>query len=235
MLTFPIYTILVLATCICAIPVHQQQQQGQQHFEIDYHHHIPATKKIPLSFTGSYNNINALEAYYIKIVDQVINDTISEIMETAPETYLTIHELQFADYCRITLERFMAALQADLDYHIKYSLIASIRPLLEGYDNDDIIEYNQRISHQLGLLLDPQHLSHKIIQKVYHENQRNKNTGIMLKMWKLLTDQQWAQTVRHESNEAMAIEGWLRSWLLDVEYSLNDEFDAKIYSLPLSL
>ncbi|KAI8643252.1 hypothetical protein BD408DRAFT_431629 [Parasitella parasitica] len=237
MLFFSIYAVFALTSCILAIPVQQQQQQqGQQYFGLDYHHRTPSAKKIPSSYINTYNNINALESYYRKIVNQVIDDTVSEIMETAPETYLTIHELQFAgrDYCRITLKSFMAALQEELSHHIKDSLIASIRPLLESYDGG-IIEYNQRISHQLGLILNPEDLSRRIIRKVYYQNQKSKATSTVLKIWKLLVDQQWAQTVRHESNESKAVEAWLRAWLVDVEYSLNDEFDAKISSLPLSL
>lgn len=79
-----------MASCIFAIPIQQQQ-----HFQLD-HHSIPPTKKIPSSYINTYKNINELESYYSNIVNQVVDTTVSEIIETAPETYLTIHELQFA-------------------------------------------------------------------------------------------------------------------------------------------
>ena len=90
MLNLSIYTIFIMASCIFAIPIQQQQ-----HFELD-HHQIPSTKKIPSSYINSYKNLNELESYYSQIVGQVVDATVSEIIETASETYLTIHELQFA-------------------------------------------------------------------------------------------------------------------------------------------
>lgn len=97
MLKISICTLVAMATCIFAIPIQQQQ-----HFELLDHHSIPSTKKIPSSYIDTYKNINELESYYSKIVSQVVDTTVSEIIETAPETYLTIHELQFAGrgmYC----------------------------------------------------------------------------------------------------------------------------------------
>lgn len=90
MLKISICTLVAMASCVFAIPI-----QHQQHFELD-HQAIPSTKKIPASYIDTYKNINELESYYSNIVSQVVDSTVSEIIETAPETYLTIHELQFA-------------------------------------------------------------------------------------------------------------------------------------------
>ncbi|EPB87857.1 hypothetical protein HMPREF1544_05386 [Mucor circinelloides 1006PhL] len=220
-----------MASCIFAIPIQQQQ-----HFQLD-HHSIPPTKKIPSSYINTYKNINELESYYSNIVNQVVDTTVSEIIETAPETYLTIHELQFAgrEYCRITLKGFLDVLEHELTHHIKDNLLASIRPLLEGYNKNDVIEYNHYISQQLGSILNPKQFSQNIIRAVYHENQDNKDSSTVYKIWKLITNPTWAQTVHHESNESMALEAWLHSWLMDIEYTLKDDFDAKVYSLSLTL
>lgn len=129
----------------------------------------------------------------------------------------------------------MDVLEHELTHHIKDNLLASIRPLLEGYDKNDVIEYNHYISQQLGSILNPKQFSQNIIRAVYHENQDNKDTSTAYKIWKLITNPTWAQTVHHESNESMALEAWLHSWLMDIEDILKDDFDAKVYSLSLTL
>lgn len=138
------------------------------------------------------------------------------------------------DFCRITVKNFMDVLEHQLNHHVKDNLIASIRPLLEDYNNEDILEYNTHISQQLGSILNPKQFSHEIIQKIYRQNQ-GESTSTVLKIWKLITDKKWTQTLQHESNESMALEAWLQSWLMDIEHSLKDDFDAKTYSLSLTL
>lgn len=89
-----------------AIPIqsHQTEQQALFHitaFDSNQDTAIAAStataivQKIPsASYIENYNRITDLDDFYSTIVNQVVDYTINEIIETAPETYLTIHELQ---------------------------------------------------------------------------------------------------------------------------------------------
>lgn len=56
---------------------------------------MPSIIKVPsVSYLENYNTLNSLDDYYSTIAEQVLVTTIKEIIETAPETYLIIHELQ---------------------------------------------------------------------------------------------------------------------------------------------
>jgi hypothetical protein len=193
-------------------------------------------------------NIDALDSYYTTILTNIIESTSNEILESAPETYLTIHELQYAgrgnyffipyivglivmiEYCRVSSQNFMMVLDQQLNHRVKNNLLVSIRPLVNRYNGIDIIQFNHDMSRQLGLILNPKQLSHQIIQQVY---QAIDNSHIAIRIWKLITDKQWAKTRKHETNESIAIEAWLRSWLMDIEYALQDEFDSNIQFLSL--
>jgi hypothetical protein len=125
----------------------------------------------------------------------------------------------------------MIVLHHQLNHRVKDSLLTSIQPLVEQYNDNDIIQFNHDISQQLGLVLSPKQLSHQIIQQVY---QAIDNSHIIARIWKLITDKQWAETRQHERSESIAIEAWLRSWLMDIEFALQDEFDSNIRSLSLT-
>lgn len=57
---------------------------------------VHSLKKVPSLLSLENDSLlNNLEEYYSKITTEVLDSTISEIMETASETYLTIHQLQF--------------------------------------------------------------------------------------------------------------------------------------------
>lgn len=46
------------------------------------------------SYLGDYNRVDSLDSYYSAIAEKVLDTTITEIMEAAPESYSIIHELQ---------------------------------------------------------------------------------------------------------------------------------------------
>lgn len=83
---------IVIFSCIFfsvsfAVPLHQLQFQRPLN--------TPLIKKVPsLLYLENYTTLNNLDDHYNVIVTQVLDSTISEIIETALETYLTIHELQ---------------------------------------------------------------------------------------------------------------------------------------------
>lgn len=135
------------------------------------------------------------------------------------------------EYCRVSIHDFMMVLSHQLNHEVKYSLIASVRPLVEKYNDDNIIEFNHDISQQLGLVLNPKQLSHQIIQEIYQPIDHN---HLIVRIWKMITDKLWVETKQHERNESIAIETWLRSWLMDIEFTLQDEFDFNIHSLFLT-
>jgi hypothetical protein len=83
-----------------SIPIQQQAS-----FQIESHTNNQDTttitasaatvQKIPsASYVDNYNRITDLDDFYSTIVHQVVDNTMNEIIETAPETFLTIHELQ---------------------------------------------------------------------------------------------------------------------------------------------
>lgn len=83
-----------------SIPIQQQAS-----FQIESHANNQDTttitasaatvQKIPsASYVDNYNRITDLDDFYSTIVHQVVDNTMNEIIETAPETFLTIHELQ---------------------------------------------------------------------------------------------------------------------------------------------
>lgn len=108
---------------------------------------------------------------------------------------------------------------------MKNNLLISVQPLLQTFYSDmSIPDLNNVMSQQLGLSLNPEQVSKDIIKQLYqHENQ-----GIFTKHIRPLFDKKWAQTIHHEKNEFFALEAWFRSWLMDIEALLKDEFDARI-------
>lgn len=91
------YTALSIIASLCITssvskPVQLEQQATLQH----NHHIIPYIKEVPNKIVKKRRQtIDELDSYYTTILDDVIESTINEILETAPETYLTIHELQY--------------------------------------------------------------------------------------------------------------------------------------------
>jgi hypothetical protein len=71
-----------------AIPIKQQTP-------FDIYSSNSNIKSIPSSYINTYKNINQLEDLYSAIVNDIVNTTIEEILDVAPDTFLTIHELQF--------------------------------------------------------------------------------------------------------------------------------------------
>ncbi|KAI8051922.1 uncharacterized protein B0P05DRAFT_575633 [Gilbertella persicaria] len=170
-----------------------------------------------------------LTSHYTAIVDRITESTIHEIIETAPETFLTIHQLQFTgkDYCRTSLILFIDTLEQRLN-QIKTELIFAVQPSLQAINEPKhSLELNSRLSHQLGLVLNPIETAHQIINQVYA--QHNPPMNIVWKIIRLFIDQHWAQTLQHEANESLALQAWLCSWLSDIEFSLKDEFDTNLY------
>ncbi|KAI9478900.1 MAG: hypothetical protein EXX96DRAFT_572653 [Benjaminiella poitrasii] len=98
---------LILPFCFIAasmaIPIQQHQfalqSNTNQHYPITTTAtiitNIPQTKKISATYLNEYKSINELELYYSNLVTDVLETTINEILQNAPETYLTIHELQY--------------------------------------------------------------------------------------------------------------------------------------------
>jgi hypothetical protein len=74
-------------------------------------------------------------------------------------------------------------------------------------------------SLQLNLLFDPNHLAASIIHKLYASDM----TAID-KIIQSLKSSSFRLRSHHEKNEAMALKAWLHSWLMDIEFALNEEF-----------
>ncbi|KAI7901843.1 uncharacterized protein BX663DRAFT_552756 [Cokeromyces recurvatus] len=187
---------------------------------------------------SSSSYLNELELYYSKIVNNVIDSTLNDIFESAPETYLTIHELQFIgkDQCQTSLQGFMQTLQYYLNNNkVKNDLLPSIRPLLLDHDDKESLqEFNVYLSKQLSSILDPENLSRQIIQSFYQYSKNEDNKWILLsKIWKLITDKKSIKSIHHERNESLALKAWLNSWLMNIQFILNNEFDSQINSLLL--
>jgi hypothetical protein len=89
------------------------------------------------------------------------------------------------------------------------------------------MELNIMMSEELATILDPQRVSVDIINQVYEEQQQEK-INYFINYFRLYFDKQWAQTIHHKKNEFFALEAWLRSWLMDIEFMLKDEFDSKL-------
>jgi hypothetical protein len=123
----------------------------------------------------------------------------------------------------------MQLLVNQLNGQVKNDLLVSVRPLIDHYypeKHDDILELNTIISQQLGLILNPSQLSNHMVQQLYPQSSS--------KWWKVWFDKKWAQRIHHEKNELNALNAWLRSWLMDIEYILKDEFDLRISTMTSS-
>ncbi|KAG2229870.1 hypothetical protein INT48_005146 [Thamnidium elegans] len=180
-------------------------------------------------YLENYTILNNLDDHYSAIVTQVLDSTISEIIETASETYLTIHELQIIGrgHCRASATDFIKILEHELEYRVKDSLLTSIRPLINKNYNQktSIIDLNTILSEELGLLLNIQQVVDNVMKQVYQQ------ADTLASVWRSFTNKKWAEIVHHERNESIALKAWLRSWLLDVEFTLKDVFDSKISAL----
>ncbi|KAI7897068.1 uncharacterized protein EV154DRAFT_116205 [Mucor mucedo] len=194
----------------------------------------PSITKIPSgAYLENYNLADSLDSYYSRISEKVLDNTISEIMEAAPESYLIIHELQLIgkDYCRSQLENLLEVLEHNLNHKVRNSILSSIRPLVDGIADKraDLIELNTVMSQQLGSILSAKAVASNIIRQIYQED---KNSYIV-QFWKLHSDKIWAETVHHELNEFIALEAWLHSWLMDFEYIFKEAFDTQVSTLIL--
>ncbi|KAI9258332.1 hypothetical protein EDC94DRAFT_695454 [Helicostylum pulchrum] len=218
---------IVIFTCIFisvsfAVPLHQLQFQRPLT--------TPLIKKVPsLLYLENYNILNNVDDHYNAIVTQVLDSTISEIIETASETYLTIHELQIIGrgHCRTSATDFIKILEYELEHRVKDSLLASIRPLINRNYNEktSIIDLNTILSEELGLLLNAQQVADNVMKQVYQR------VDTLASVWRSFTNKRWAETVHHERNESIALKAWLCSWLLDIEFTLKDMFDSQISAL----
>lgn len=122
----------------------------------------------------------------------------------------------------------MQLLANQLNRQMKNSLLVSVRPLVDHYyveKQNDILGLNTIISQQLGLIVNPSQLSNQIVQQLYPPSQEEQKFSLIWKFW---FDKKWTQTIHHEKNELKALEAWLRSWLMDIEYILKDEFDSRV-------
>jgi hypothetical protein len=123
----------------------------------------------------------------------------------------------------------MQVLEQELFRQVKNSLLVSVRPLITTlfYENTtNQIELNAMMSQELGNLLNPQRVSLDIIQQVYPKETLN-----IINYFRLLFDKTWSKTMHHKKNELFALEAWLRSWLMDIEFMLKDEFDSNLSAL----
>ncbi|KAI9361308.1 hypothetical protein BD770DRAFT_441331 [Pilaira anomala] len=207
------------------VPIQQQSFQTTSSFPVE----VNSIKKVPSLLSLENDSLlNNLEAYYSKIATEVLDSTISEIMETVSETYLTIHQLQFAgrEYCHISVAQLMQVLEYELEHQVKDSLLGSIGPLIKlNYkENTNLMELNTMISEQLGLLVNAKQVADNVMKQIYQE----KGETYFSSIWKSMFDKKWAETVRHERNEIMALKAWLSSWLLDIEFTLKDTLDTEI-------
>jgi hypothetical protein len=94
---FTLYTVTTIIAFLCVTTSIAQPVQLEKQITLQHDHPIiPYIKKVPNQGV-QYNRqtIDELDNYYTKILNNVIDSTISEILEAAPETYLTIHELQY--------------------------------------------------------------------------------------------------------------------------------------------
>lgn len=125
----------------------------------------------------------------------------------------------------------MQVLEHQLNHVIRNSLLASIRPFIDGVidKKSNMIELNTVMSQQLGSLLTPKEVARSIIRQIYQDDKNS----VFDQFWKLHTDKKWAQTNHHERNEFTALEAWLHSWLMDFEFILKYEFDAQISTVLL--
>ncbi|KAI8355579.1 hypothetical protein BD560DRAFT_449526 [Blakeslea trispora] len=177
-------------------------------------------------------NMDDLEAYYSSIVKNVTESTINEIMESVSETFETIHQLQLSgrDNCRTSADYFKQTLKKQLS-HSKKELLAAVRPSLEQVQNKSLSkeEINQYMSHQLGtIVLNPVETAHRIITQVYIHNNSQDIKSTVWKIFRMLMDKQWTETLQHEANESSALQAWLRSWLSDIEVVIKEKLDHRL-------
>ncbi|OBZ87375.1 hypothetical protein A0J61_04577 [Choanephora cucurbitarum] len=192
----------------------------------------PSNTTLSLQQVNNTQNLDQLENDYYLIVKNVTESTIHEIMESALETFETIHQLQLSgrDDCRTSANDFKQTLKKQLSQSSK-ELLAAVRPSLEQVQNKNLNqdELNQHMSHQLGVtVLNPAETAHRIIAEVYvHHNKGTQST--VWKIFRMLVDKQWTDMLQHEANESSALQAWLSSWLTDIEVVMKVEFDNRLH------
>lgn len=79
-----------------AIPIHKQTPFQLTSESTLVETTQPSINKVPSTSTiENYKLLDTLDDYYHAIVEEVVDLTIKEVKETARETFLTIHELQW--------------------------------------------------------------------------------------------------------------------------------------------
>lgn len=215
------FTFLIIVSITYAIPIQQE------FIHITY----PALKQTSTN-DHLYLRLDQLEKYYSHIVNKAFDSNVDELLESMPETFLTIHELQLLgkgnnlkftlslynnpffhiEYCQTSLFNFLQILEVELK-NSKNNALVSIRPMLETNLRSGVD------SLQLNLLFDPNHLAASIIHKLYASDM----TAVD-KIIQSLKSSSFRLRSHHEKNEAMALKAWLQSWLMDIEFALNEEF-----------
>ncbi|KAI8968178.1 hypothetical protein BDF20DRAFT_165404 [Mycotypha africana] len=226
---FLLYLFSLSICCLNAQPLAKQQQQQLASYSSSIKTSIPA------SYLKRYQNMNEFERYYTNIVNLAMDEVVRDLIETAADTYYTIHELQFVgkDYCNLIYTDITHSLEYQMNHKVRYRLLAAIRPLIDIYYDQNkkvksIIELNHFIGQQLGLILNAHHLSDQIIRQISDSKSTN---NILQRLWKLVTNRKYAEARQHELNESIALQAWLQSWLTDIEFIVTEDFDSNLYTL----
>ncbi|CAO3622169.1 unnamed protein product [Cunninghamella blakesleeana] len=225
---------------------------------------------IPSTQINSYMLSNSLTDYYENIVDQVMETTIEDIISSAPHSYTLIYPDHVSD-CQASLCPFLHALRDHLNF-MRANLIASVRPLVDSnlpslplkmtkntkYElsatasnianqlSETIIVLNQRISFQLGLIINANEASDIIIrQSVPLTNSEQSSNGFRnrhpLKSNMKVDNDDWNNdeiefyNEQQQSKSTKSMIEWLFIWLSDIEGTLYSQFDERIQDVIQSI
>ncbi|KAI9306685.1 hypothetical protein BJ944DRAFT_177826 [Cunninghamella echinulata] len=232
---------------------------------------------------------NSLTDYYENIVDQVMETTIEDIISSAPHTYTLIYPDHVSD-CQASLCPFLHALRDHLNF-MRANLIASVRPLVDSNlpslplrmiknNNKDtldtvtitspnianqlseaIIVLNQRISFQLGLIINANEASDIIIRQSVPLTNSEQSSSLssnkrlpsksmdtvndddmdMNELIMMDDDFNWNKdeiefyNEKQQSKSTKSMIEWLHIWLSDIEGTLYSQFDERIQDVIQSI
>ncbi|ORZ05859.1 hypothetical protein BCR42DRAFT_443585 [Absidia repens] len=269
MFTILFYCLSLLSIYASALPLNNDQQTVLQHTSSTVEQVALDLKPyvIPSTIINSYTLSNSLTDYYESIVDQVMETTIDDIITSAPHSYTLLYPDHVND-CQASLCPFIHALRDHLNF-MRANLIASVRPLVDSNlptlplkmtssSNDDLastahimatqltetlIVLNQRMSIQLGLIINANDAADIIIRQSvpltnseprHSRHQRRSTSSSSAYTRRAPNKSSWNSEVtdyyndKQQSKATKAMTEWLHLWLSEIESILYAQFDDRI-------
>ncbi|CAO3596598.1 unnamed protein product [Absidia cylindrospora] len=262
MLAIATYFVSLLFFYVLAIPLKKDQQTVLQQASavLEYETTILPPSTVPSPKVISQTLSSDLTYYYENIVDQVMETTTNDIITSAPHAY----DLLYPGYdCQVSTCPFISTLHDHLNL-MRANLIASVRPLFDCNlpallskstlsNNDDytstadtmtnqmmeiLIVLNQRLSIQLGLIINANNAAsiiiHQSVPRTHSERRfsrtRRHRSSSQTFSWHAHENLSWksdgVNNYKDRANKALT--EWLRLWLSDIENTLYTQFDDRI-------